>query len=291
MSAILRYVLLAIASAFLAMLLEPFFSAALTTVGVDTSELAGPFVTFVAQEWFQTIAIGVVGAAVGAWAHHLTTRFDRRRGGGQSRLPDSHLTAVIGHIYSEQGVELDGKRFVNCTFRNCTLHYNGSDFNIENPTFEGRTMLSSHEKAFWYAGLLFEMIGMLKENSIVGPIKQPQKIDSQSAPIASSPLFAPPPFKWREVRDTTFRHQTITLDGTRFIDCVFGENSTLSYDGGPTEFYNCKRDGEKVLFTSKNSSVLSALFMFENYLCPKGSRQEVTRFELPYDNIGDSQGS
>jgi hypothetical protein len=93
MGAAVRYILLGFAGAFLAMFSEPFFSEVLRLAGVDTSQLAGPVVTFLsglmAEEWFRLLAAGVIGAAIGAWLHWVGSRFDRRRydGGPMTRSP------------------------------------------------------------------------------------------------------------------------------------------------------------------------------------------------------------
>ena len=47
MGATIRYVLLAICGACIAMFAEPFFSEVLRLVGIDTSTWAGPAVTFI----------------------------------------------------------------------------------------------------------------------------------------------------------------------------------------------------------------------------------------------------
>jgi hypothetical protein len=81
MGVILRYILLAFCAAFLAMLAEPFFSQFLKEVGIDTSTWAGPVVmvvsTIIDTPWFQTVAVFIVGATIGAWGHWAATKLDR----------------------------------------------------------------------------------------------------------------------------------------------------------------------------------------------------------------------
>lgn len=74
MGALLRYVLLALAAAFLAMLAEPFFSELLRRMGVDTSQWVEPIVAQVSRAGFQLLAASVLGATAGAWAHWALTK-------------------------------------------------------------------------------------------------------------------------------------------------------------------------------------------------------------------------
>ena len=63
---------------FAAMLAEPFFAELLSDLGIDTSRLGGPVAMLLSQLWFQLLAVGVFGAAVGAWLHWLATKFDKK---------------------------------------------------------------------------------------------------------------------------------------------------------------------------------------------------------------------
>lgn len=73
-----RFVFLALAGAFLAVLFEPFFSALLLDMGVNTGSWAAPVTAALALEWVRMIGFGIVGAAVGAWLHWAASKYDRR---------------------------------------------------------------------------------------------------------------------------------------------------------------------------------------------------------------------
>ncbi len=98
---------LAIVSPFVAMLAEPFFSALLQEIGVDTSQWARPIVMFVqglvAQLWFQLLATFIVGAALGTWGHWAATGIDRRKA-KDFLAPDRESTALIGREASDKQI-------------------------------------------------------------------------------------------------------------------------------------------------------------------------------------------
>lgn len=83
MGTLLRYLLSGFAGAFMAMFAEPFFSALLFGLGIDTSHWAGPVMIFISElaqmEWFRLLGAGVIGSATGAWLHWLATKWDRRK--------------------------------------------------------------------------------------------------------------------------------------------------------------------------------------------------------------------
>ena len=80
---LLRFALLALAAAFFSMLFEPFFSALLLGVGVDTAKLAPPLIAWIrnvsAMGWFVPVACLTFGTTFGVWAHHLVRRADSKR--------------------------------------------------------------------------------------------------------------------------------------------------------------------------------------------------------------------
>lgn len=90
MGACVRYILLALATAALAMLFEPFFSEALRRAGIDSAEWVAPIMNGVAAAaslaWLNVLAISIVGAAVGAWAHYLASVLDRKTPRKEARL-------------------------------------------------------------------------------------------------------------------------------------------------------------------------------------------------------------
>lgn len=47
------------------------------------------------------------------------------------------LQQLIGKHFENQEVRLDGKWFINCTFENVTIEYNGGPMRVDNPTRKG----------------------------------------------------------------------------------------------------------------------------------------------------------
>ncbi len=116
MASLLRYILSAFAGAFLAMFAEPFFSALLQDLGIDTSKWAGPLMTQVwlilAEDWVRLVGAGVVGAAIGAWSHWLAISFDRRIiAEPKPPRPDTRLRIRLGDdgtFLQEAAINIDG---------------------------------------------------------------------------------------------------------------------------------------------------------------------------------------
>lgn len=111
------------------MLVEPFFSALLEELGIDTSQWARPAVMFgqllASQLWFQLLTAATIGATIGAWGHWLATRYDR----GKNEPPEGTLSrdkiAVYKKKFSFEVVDIDGKSFHDCSFHAVTFRYNG----------------------------------------------------------------------------------------------------------------------------------------------------------------------
>lgn len=82
MGNLLRFLLTALAGAFIAMFAEPFFSALLLAFNIDTAKWAWPVIMFMSdlarQAWFRLLGAGVIGSATGAWLHWVATKWDRR---------------------------------------------------------------------------------------------------------------------------------------------------------------------------------------------------------------------
>ena len=97
MGAVLRYILLSLAAAFVAMFAEPFFSELLRRFGIDTSQWVEPIVTLASQIWFQLLASGVVGATIGAWGHWALTKLERKPARPALPRPDTRLRLRLDH--------------------------------------------------------------------------------------------------------------------------------------------------------------------------------------------------
>lgn len=67
-----------IATPFVAMLWEPFYSSLLAELGIDTSPFGRSVAMLISTHWFQLLAVGTIGVAIGVWGHWLAVKFDRR---------------------------------------------------------------------------------------------------------------------------------------------------------------------------------------------------------------------
>ncbi|WP_206453656.1 hypothetical protein [Aurantimonas marina] len=76
---ILGAVALLFVAPFAAMLAEPFFAAFLSEMGIDTALWGRPVAMLISQLWFQLLAAGATGAAMGTWLHWGATRYDRKK--------------------------------------------------------------------------------------------------------------------------------------------------------------------------------------------------------------------
>ena len=65
-------------------------------------------------------------------------------------------------------------------------------------------------------------------------------------------------FRLRVTRDQTFIGKTLTLDDTRFENCVF-KNCTIIYLGGPAETSSCYFENVKWMFQGTAGTVVTVM--------------------------------
>lgn len=84
-----------------------------------------------------------------------------------TKFPPKILEVVSGKTYIGGMVEIDGKRFENCTFQDVTLMYHGTDtYSIIKPTWTGSVYLRTDNKAIHDFWELYKEITKLKAASI-----------------------------------------------------------------------------------------------------------------------------
>jgi len=67
-----------------------------------------------------------------------------------------------------------------------------------------------------------------------------------------------PDFPLKEIREKTFKNETVELDGNAFIDCTF-DNVTLKFDGqAPFRFTNSHFDNRSKYQITSNNPVISS---------------------------------
>jgi hypothetical protein len=95
---VVRYFLLCITGAFMAMFAEPFFSELLRETGVDTSKWVAPVMRAMGQAastpWFQFATVLFMGATVGAWLDWFFRKIDARS--NDARLAVAQRLASLG---------------------------------------------------------------------------------------------------------------------------------------------------------------------------------------------------
>jgi hypothetical protein len=75
---------------------------------------------------------------------------------------------------------------------------------------------------------------------------------------ALSPANFRPDFPLKEIRQQTFKNETVKLDGNAFIDCTF-DNVILNFDGqAPFRFTNSHFEKRSKLSITSNNPVVSS---------------------------------
>jgi hypothetical protein len=82
---------------------------------------------------------------------------------------------------------------------------------------------------------------------------------------ATSSSSSGPPTPLTQVIGQSFQNTTIDIDNHEYINCTFGENLVLEWDGGPYAFVNLRfslRDGARMEFVTGNTAVKNAIALF-----------------------------
>jgi hypothetical protein len=105
----------------------------------------------------------VVGFAAGAWLDSIFGPTHKWRGTKELKL-------IRNRRFANEQVPVDGYKYFECTFQNCTLNYNGTTRpDISHCTFEGSMGFSSSNEGIEAAWLLLHALGATRdENKIIG---------------------------------------------------------------------------------------------------------------------------
>ena len=68
----------------------------------------------------------------------------------------------------------------------------------------------------------------------------------------------PKPFRLPVIRGQTFSGTKVTLDNTRFEDCVF-KNCEITYSGGPAETSSCYFENIKWIFNGSAGTIVTVM--------------------------------
>lgn len=75
------------------------------------------------------------------------------------------LIPVVSKTYQDDTVVIDGRNFINCEFRGCTIHWNGNDFIFTSCQFDGAQKLASTVPQVAGAMKLAKVCGLLNEST------------------------------------------------------------------------------------------------------------------------------
>lgn len=173
------------------------------------------------------VLISWLSASLGWWVHQDLTKF-----------PDKTLERISGKTYTGGIVEIDGKLFEYCIFKDVMLMYHGTaSYSLMDPTFQGSVYLKTDNKA------IHDFTTMREYMSGFASVLQAFDIDATGKlhPLNKSD---PTNLKWSDklvtVSEKEFVNTTVEVDGKRFDRCKF-TNVTFLYNGiGPTDFVECK---------------------------------------------------
>lgn len=70
-----------------------------------------------------------------------------KAGGVASKAQQFEPVTVSGREFNDESIALDGKRFIDCSFSNCTLRYGGQAVIVETTSFRGCRFLFHSEAA------------------------------------------------------------------------------------------------------------------------------------------------
>ena len=115
------------------------------------------------------------------------------------RIKKEHIKKeqIVGHFYEKEAVELDGKTFIRCTFKNVTLKYHGTtpiqliDCRVEGETVLESTHLGVREFVTFYQTLsslpMFTSYSIGEKDLTTGQVQ----FRVQRAPISRPPTEPP----------------------------------------------------------------------------------------------------
>jgi len=109
--------------------------------------------------------IEFLGASMGTSCEYLdATQNQAARSGGEITSPKlTPIQKVIGQTFDTQNVEADNKWFVDCTFKNVTLVWEGGFLQWQNSKFVGKTRLLTHNPTIIGSVDILKGLGFLEK--------------------------------------------------------------------------------------------------------------------------------
>ena len=85
----------------------------------------------------------------------------------------------VDFVGNQVAINIDNKHFINCSFKDCTMLYNGGAYKLTNcRRLEGHMMFMTTDRKIYGAMHLFNFIGLLKEGNMSAaeiPLNEPQR--------------------------------------------------------------------------------------------------------------------
>ena len=106
------------------------------------------------------LVLGIGGILILAWPTI------RKKFWGPKAPPAVVLEIVNGVDYTGRSVKIDGKHFINCTFRNSTVQYNGGHYQLtECHRHPGTTKFLTTNPAIMNAMPILKFLGLMNEST------------------------------------------------------------------------------------------------------------------------------
>lgn len=181
---------------------------------------------------------------------------------------ETNLEPVNRRTFTNEVVEIDGKRFEKCRFQNTTLMYRGkggADF-IECAFVDGQTRMATDFKpAAFFSQLMHKFKGLPSAASFQygeqGPDGEFVPIGPVEVRVLERGDDAETDDHMEIVSEADFVNQSIQIDGRFFQHCRF-QNATLVYDGRRgTGFLAPKFEGSLKIQSNNQAAIKYARFL------------------------------
>lgn len=110
--------------------------------------------------WLSLTAAAVIGGAIALWVNVLLqpSAETEPEGSGDRET----LEEIRGRVFSNEVVQIDGKKFVRCDFRAVRLHYAGGDYDFDHCNFYGRCVAEPGTPGLMGLTTLYLELGILR---------------------------------------------------------------------------------------------------------------------------------
>jgi hypothetical protein len=179
-----------------------------------------------------------------------------------TKFPDKKPERISGKTYTGGVVEIDGRIFEHCIFKDVTMMYHGTgSWSLIEPTFQGSVYLKTDNKAIHDFTTMREYVNGFASGLNAYDIDDTGRLHALNK-------SDPTTLRWSDqqesIYDKEFANVSINTDGKRFERCKF-TNVSFIYEGvGPADFIECKLLGSVNLVTYSKANM--GLMGLQNFL-------------------------